>query len=67
MSTAKTPSQPDPVAEFHRVRTELIFKNAGDVQQATDELLTKCVEVHELYLSAVNTGALSVYRARKQN
>lgn len=67
MSAASNQSQPDPVAEFHRVRTELILNHAGNVASATDELLTKCVEVHERYLSAVNTGALSVYRARTHN
>lgn len=67
MSAASNQSQPDPVAEFHRVRTELIFNHAGNVASATDELLTKQSAIHEKYLSAVNTGALSVYRARTHN
>ena len=67
MSAANTTAQPDPVEQFHRVRTQLIFAHSGNVASATDELLTKCVEVHERYLSAVNTGALSVYRARTHN
>ncbi len=67
MSTANNQSQPDPVEQFHRVRTQLIFAHAGNVAIATDELLRDRREIHEQYLRCVNTGAKAVYAARTQN
>lgn len=65
MSSAN--NQSDPVAEFHRIRTELLFAHAGNVETATDELIRDRREIHEQYLRCVNTGAKAVYAARTQN
>ena len=55
MPSQKT--QADPVAQFHKVRTELLRECRGNVREATRELL-RHRRLHSRFVEAMKTTAL---------